>query len=127
MVFSWRIHTMSYRADHRQCPSKPAILLITLSAFSLLPIAAWGADKSLVLYLPLNDGSGTVVKDLSSYTNDGQIVGNASWVEGKTGQALEFVSGSRVTVPEIPQYDVTAEVSLLAWVRTSDVPNWARV
>jgi len=101
--------------------------LITLIALGLLTLHARAADKSLVLYLPFDEGAGTIARDLSSYSNPGTIVGNAVWVPGPKGTALEFVSGSRVTIPEIPQYDVTAEVSLLAWVKATTVPNWARV
>ncbi len=101
--------------------------LIIVVALSLMSLPVWAADKSLVLYLPFDEGAGRTAKDLSSYNNPGAIVGNAGWVAGAKGAALEFVSGSRVTLPEIPEYDVTAAVSLLAWVKTNRVPNWARV
>ena len=87
----------------------------------------WAIDRSLVLYLPFDEGAGTVAKDASSYGNDGSVVGDAVWVEGYKGTALEFVSGSRVTIPEIPEYDISAEVSLLAWVKATENPNWGRV
>ncbi len=101
--------------------------LIIVVALGLMTLQARAADKSLVLYMPFDEGAGTTAKDLSSYNNSGTVVGNAGWVAGQKGTALEFVSGSHVTVPEIPQYDVTAEVSLLAWVKATTVPNWARV
>jgi len=99
----------------------PTLLTLVLLAPAL------AADKSLVLYLPLDEGSGTVAKDASNYKNDGTIVGSAAWVEGHMGTALEFVAGSRVTIPEIPEYDISAEVSLLAWVKATTNPNWGRV
>ncbi len=101
--------------------------LILVAALSLMTLQAWAADKSLVLYLPFDEGAGTTAKDLSSYNNPGTVVGAATWVTGAKGTALQFVNGSRVTIPEIPQYDVTAEVSLLAWVKATTVPNWGRV
>jgi hypothetical protein len=100
---------------------------IIVAALSLMTLPAWAADKSLVLYLPFDEGAGTTARDVSTYNNPGTIVGGAGWVAGAKGMALEFVSGSRVTIPEIPQYDVTAAVSLLAWVKATTVPNWARV
>jgi hypothetical protein len=84
------------------------------------------ADSSLVLYLPFDEGSGSTASDLSSYHNAGTIVG-ATWVPGVRGTALEFVSGSHVTIPEIAAYDVTDAVSLLAWVKTTKSPLWGRV
>jgi len=92
-----------------------------------MTVSAWAADKSLVLYLPFDEGAGRTAKDVSSYNNPGAIVGAAAWVPGTKGTALEFVSGSRVTIPEIPEYDVTAALSVMAWVKTNTVPNWARV
>ena len=83
-------------------------------ALGLMTLPAWAADKSLVLYLPFDEGAGRTAKDVSSYNNPGTVVGGAAWVAGAKGTALEFVSGSRVTIPEIPEYDVTAAVSLLA-------------
>jgi hypothetical protein len=101
--------------------------LIIVAALSLMALPAWAADKSLVLYLPLDEGVGAVAGDASTYNNPGTVVGGATWVPGAKGTALDFVSGSRVTIQEIPEYDVTAEVSLLAWVKATTVPNWARV
>ena len=101
--------------------------LITIVALGLLAVQTWAADKSLVLYLPFDEGVGATAEDVSSYRNAGTVVGNALWVAGPKGMALEFVNGSHVTIQEIPEYDVTAEVSLLAWVKATTVPNWARV
>ena len=102
------------------------LFLSTLLALVLLA-PALAVDRSLVLYLPFDEGAGDVAKDASSYKNDGAIVGDAQWVEGYQGTALEFVAGSHVSIPEIPQYDVSAEVSLMAWVSATTNPNWGRV
>ena len=102
-------------------------LTIVLALGLLIGVHARAVDESLVLYLPFDEGDGITARDVSSYNNPGTVVGNAVWVAGQKGTALEFVSGSHVTIPEIPQYDVTAEVSLLAWVKATTVPNWARV
>ena len=98
-----------------------------LLALGAMAVSAPAADPSLVLHLRFDDGAGTVAEDSSIYRNNGTVVGDAQWVEGVSGTALEFVAGSHVTVPEIPQYDVTSEVSLMAWVKANTVPNWARV
>ncbi len=102
--------------------------LITVVALSLMALQAWGADKSLVLYMPFDEGAGTTAKDVSTYSNPGAVVGAAVWVPGVKGTALEFTgNGAHVTIPEIPQYDVTAELSVMAWVKATTVPNWCRV
>ncbi len=103
------------------------LLLLVLFVLGVMGAPALAVDTSLVMYLPFDEGQGAVTNDASSYGNTGDIIGGAQWVEGYQGTALEFVAGSRVTIPEIPQYDVTSDVTLMAWVRCSSVPNWCRV
>ena len=47
-------------------------------------------DSSLLLYLPFDEGTGTVTKDRSSSGKDGTFAGNPTWVAGKRGYALEL-------------------------------------
>jgi len=100
---------------------------MTLCISSLMLTIAGAADKSLILYLPLDEGQGRTAMDASDYQNPGEIVGYAAWVEGKIGMALEIVDSSHVVIPEIPEYDVTSEVTLMTWMRTSSVTTWARL
>jgi len=102
---------------------KKLAILLLLS----ISVVAQGADESLILYLPLNEGQGSMVMDASDFENEGEIVGDAVWVEGNIGMALEIVSGSHVLIPEIPEYDVISEVTLMAWIRTTYVTTWARL
>ena len=102
-------------------------LMIATLVGAFLFSYAHAADDSLILYFPLDEGAGQTANDESNYQNQGEIVGNAQWVEGKTGQALELVAGSCVDMPEIPEYDVTDAVSLMAWISTSSVTTWARI
>jgi hypothetical protein len=100
---------------------------MTLCISSLMLTIAGAADKSLILYLPLDEGQGRTAMDASDYQNPGEIVGDAAWVEGKIGMALEIVDSSHVVIPEIPEYDVTSEVTLMTWMRTTSTANWARL
>jgi len=93
-------------------------LAMTLCISSLMLTVAGAADESLILYLPLNEGQGSTAMDASSYRNPGDIVGDAAWVQGKIGMALEFVDNSRV---------VTSEVTLMTWMKTTSVTTWARL
>ena len=103
------------------------LLLMALCISSLMLTIAGAADKSLILYLPLDEDQGSTAMDASSYQNPGNIVGDAAWVQGKIGMALEIVDNSHVVIPEIPEYDVTSEVTLMAWMRTTNVTTWARL
>ena len=93
----------------------------------LLCAQAEAADQALILYLPMDDGNGVVVKDLSPKGNDGEIVGGAKWADGKMGKCVDFIAGSYIEVPEIDDYDVTDAASLMAWVKTTSVSTWARI
>jgi len=85
------------------------------------------ADDSMILYLPLDEGAGTTVSDESDYGNSGVLTGNITWVGGKIGEAIELVATSYVELPEIPAYDITDSVSLMAWIKTTSVTTWARI
>jgi len=98
-------------------------LIIALVFCSL----SYGADKSLILYLNFDEGDGKVVADQSTNKNRGEIFGNTKWVNGKYGKCIEFTSGSYVEVKEIPSYDFSEAVSLMAWVNTNNVTTWARI
>ncbi|MFC1713839.1 LamG domain-containing protein [Candidatus Poribacteria bacterium] len=102
-------------------------LSVATLALLLLSPYAYTADESLILYLPLDEGAGDDVNDSSNSGNHGKKVGNANWVDGKIGGCIDFVAGSYVVVPNIPAYDVTDAVSLMAWVKTSSITTWARV
>ena len=100
-------------------------LLIVMLAGMILLTSAYAADESLILYLNLDEGAGKEAVDSSNQENVGEIVGNVKWVDGKSGNALEFLSGSYIMLPEIPLYDFTNAVSLMAWVKTTSVTTWA--
>jgi hypothetical protein len=72
------------------CRVKSLLMIFCIS--SLMLTIAEAADKSLILYLPLNEGQGSTAMDASDYQNPGEIIGNAAWVEGKIGMALEIVN-----------------------------------
>ena len=92
------------------------IVLVILVSFS----SASALDKSIILYLPLDEESGKVAKDISIHKNNGEILGNAEWEEeGKIGGCLNLTGGSYVEMQEIPAYDVTEEITLMAWINTS--------
>lgn len=86
------------------------------------------ADLSdgLVLYLPFDEGSGKVAKDVSGNNHNG-VINGAAWTEGKFGNALEFNGADNfVNVPFDDDFVITEAITLGAWV-TANVPfplNW---
>ncbi|UCF17766.1 MAG: hypothetical protein JSW59_09935, partial [Phycisphaerales bacterium] len=60
--------------------------------------AANAADPSLVLYLPFDEGQG-VPGDYSTYGHEVELVNDPQWVDGYSGNALEFDGTNYVRVP----------------------------
>ena len=48
----------------------------------------------LVLYMPLDEGTGGVVTDLGPNGLEGEIAGSPTWVDGQQGGALQFATSS---------------------------------
>ncbi len=95
---------------------KHALLTLIVVVFTLFIIQCVIAQvDTLVLYLPFDEGSGTVVKDLSDKSNNGTING-AKWVDGKINKALEFDGKSFVDIPNSSSLSPTAAITVMAWV-----------
>ena len=52
--------------------------------------SACAASPGLVAYWPFDEGTGTVVSDLSKFGQTGDLTGGVSWVAGRLGTALHF-------------------------------------
>jgi hypothetical protein len=85
------------------------LLIVLSSAFAL--------GQGLVLYLPF-DGS---VNDASGNGNNGIIHGNAKWVAGKYGQAMQFDGAAYVEVPDKANsgFDGLPGLTIEVWVKMS--------
>ncbi len=74
-------------------------------------------EKSLV-GMWLFDVEDDVIEDKSGNCNDGAIVGQAKWVDGKFGGALEFEGAGHVSVPDSDSLDMTGAVTVMFWFAT---------
>jgi len=79
-----------------------SILVIGLLVMPCISGALDIKDDDLLLYFPCNEGKGNTVEDFSKNGNDGEIVGDVDWVDGKYGKALGFSEGGEVKAPYIP-------------------------
>ena len=79
--------------------------------------------EGLVMSLPFDDGAGMVAKDATGKGNHGTINGDAQWVDGKFGGALEFKPNSWVE----PGLDAKwwneniNNLSIFMWVKSNDM------
>ena len=89
-------------------------------ALIYLALATPSSDAELVAYWPLDEGTGTEIKDATGNGYDGTFKGDPAWVDGMYGKALEFDGDDHVEVPAAA--DVNPEsITMATWVCFSDV------
>ena len=90
--------------------------VVTFMSFCIVVPSTRGQDSSLVLHCTFDEGSGSVVKDISGNGNDGTING-AEFVKLKSGYALRFDGvDDYVDCGEGPSLDIADAITLEAWV-----------
>jgi len=103
--------------------------LIYLVSFLLVLSIASNASADLVAYWKLDDGSGTTAKD-SAGNNDGTLQGDATWVVGWIGAALELDGDDYVDCGNSDAFNITEQVTLAAWIRPDPdfaYPDWSGI
>jgi len=76
------------------------------------------ADPDLIMYLPMDEGNGDTVRDMSPNSFQGKIIGgDFKWVDGQKGAGLELVSGTEVQVPDHALLDGMKALTLEIWVK----------
>ena len=76
-------------------------------------------DESLVGYWSFDEGSGTIVHDISSYENNGSIYGNPQWIDGISGKALYFDGiNDYVDLGNPTILNPQNEITVAAWYKT---------
>ena len=78
--------------------------LLIFAGLMLMPFSATALDikdKELLLYVSFNEGKGKAMEDLSPHGNDAELVGDADWVDGKFGKAMQFEQAGEVKAPYI--------------------------
>ncbi len=96
-----------------------SIFCLLFFALTISPFLSYSAiDPSLVIYLPMNDGKGDIVKDLSPNGFDGKIVGNGGkWVNGKIGNGIEMTAETEVQIPDNNMLDGMKALTLEIWLK----------
>ncbi len=109
---------------------KISSVAIAIMILSCLTVQAKITDKDidlkkgLVLYMPFDEGTGKSVADTSSNELKGSIEGNAKWVTGKFGQALQFAASSdRVLVDDNKVFHIEGAITQAAWVKLDKLPS----
>ena len=93
------------------------VCLFMFPVFSDAALIKAPTTRGLVGYWSLNEGTSTVVTDMSGNGNNG-VITSPVWVAGKSGKALTFdgTGGQYVTIPTSSTLDQTSAFSVGAWV-----------
>ena len=102
------------------------IALIGLTCLVAMTISSVGLgrvtkDDFCAVWL-FDEGTGKKVQDSSGNGNDGEIIGDLKWVDGKIGKGLEFPGESMnlVQVPNSDSLNPTKAITITAWVNLAD-------
>lgn len=101
------------------------ILTVSIVALSANFTNLFALDRTgLVLYLPLDEGSGKVAEDISGNGNDGNLEGGAEWVEGHDGKGVRLDSaGDRILVQDSPSLDIEQDITMELWAMVDGLPD----
>lgn len=90
----------------------------TFLAFSMIISTAIAQQEgSLSAYWSFDEGAGDTVIDQSENGNDGKINGQADWIDGVFGKALEFQPGSNVEIPDSDSLRDLEEYTVALWIK----------
>ena len=86
------------------------------------------APSGLVAAYAFNEGIGGTTADATGNGHTGSIVGATWTAAGKNGNALSFNGTSNlVSIADAPDLDLTAALTVEAWVRPTTVSGWRTV
>ncbi len=106
-------------------------MFLSMLILTMLVLSAGLAQGSLSLrdgllgYWPLDEGSGTIAKDISGNGHDGTSSGAVDWVPGKVGGAFKSSDTSYFTVPQSDSLRPLSAITVQCWVKMSSFTNWA--
>jgi hypothetical protein len=99
-----------------RCLSTGLLVLFTTGALTASSYGEFDPETCVGIWL-FDESEGDIVADSSGKGNDGQLMGDPAWVDGKFGSALEFDgAGSHVSVPDSESLNPTTAITLAAWI-----------
>lgn len=105
------------------------LVLLILTIYSgPRPVTMAQTASGLVAAYSFDQGTGTTLTDTSGYNNNGAISGAAWHAQGKFGAALSFDGiNDVVTIADAASLDLTAGMTLEAWVLPTALTGWRSV
>ncbi len=105
--------------------SKKLIYLISIVLLlDLTMSSAEGADPSLVGWWRFEEGSGTTAYDSSGNGLDGELIGGATWTQGRIGGGIELDGTSGYV--SVPDFELTTDsITFMTWFNGWKGGDWA--
>lgn len=111
--------------------TKPIILFLGLIVVSLLLANVCDAKidpKTCVGAWLFDEGKGDTAKDSSGNGNNGKLMNNPKWDQGKIGSALNFVNANDyVEITDTPKLNPEKTLTLVAWVKPNSFPGYSPI
>ena len=95
-------------------------ILFMAGLFTTISDAAIDMDTIIGLW-GFDDGGGDTARDSSENGNDGTLMSNPKWVEGKFGDALEFDGNSYLDMGNAESLQFDGSVTIVFWAKPENV------
>ena len=96
-------------------------IVFSICLFLVFASSLYALDQTeLVLYLPFDEGSGVIAGDASGKGNNGELVGNVTWVDGIFGGAV-YISDDAfrnyVIIKDNETLQTTGSMAIALWAK----------
>jgi len=100
------------------------VLLFVAGVLTASSFAELDPETCVGVWL-FDEGEGNIAADSSGEGNDGQLMREPAWVDGKFGSALEFGSNKYVDCGDDKSLSITKTITVQAWVEFGGSPSSA--
>jgi hypothetical protein len=102
------------------------VVILAVTITFLITRPSYGFSDDIVAAWTFEEGTGTVVHDVSGHGNDGELTGGAQWVDGRFGKALDFDGSSNyIEIPFGESMGVLnqGDFTFAAWYKPDVIPK----
>jgi hypothetical protein len=93
-------------------------LVVFLYLLTVAHFAFAAVDPTIVLYLPFEEQTGKVAKDLSQFGHKAEFRKNTSWSkDGKQGGCIKLGLGNWLEVKDHDSLDLTNKMTIMLWAK----------
>ena len=91
------------------------LTIITCFYLNSVLLLQAGVDPTIVLYLPFEEQSGKIAKDLSQFGHKAEFRKKTAWAKGKHGGGIELGLENWLEVKDHDSLDLTNKMTIMFW------------